>query len=99
MSSRTTEPSLEDIAGAVEPLLPPDFRAFLFGSRASGRAGPGSDWDVGLLGPEPLRGALVERVREALDGLRTLHSFDVVDLSTVPEGFRDLALRHAVRVA
>jgi hypothetical protein len=46
-----------------------------------------------------LRGALVERVREALDGLRTLHSFDVVDLSTVPEGFRDLALRHAVRVA
>jgi predicted nucleotidyltransferase len=99
VSARTTEPNLEDIAVAVRPLLPPGFGAFLFGSRASGRAGPGSDWDVGLLGPEPLRGALVERIREALDGLRTLHSFDVVDLSTVPEGFRDLALRHAVRVA
>lgn len=98
MSTRTTEPDLEDIAGAVKPLLPPGFRAFLFGSRASGRARPGSDWDVGLLGPEPLRGALVERIREALDGIRTLHSFDVVDLSTVPEGFRELALRHAVRV-
>jgi predicted nucleotidyltransferase len=98
VSTRTTEPDLEDIAGAVKPLLPPGFRAFLFGSRASGRARPGSDWDVGLLGPEPLRGALVERIREALDGIRTLHSFDVVDLSTVPAGFRDLALRHAVRV-
>ena len=99
MSTRTTEPSLEDIARAVEPLLPPGFGAFLFGSRASGRARPGSDWDVGLLGPEPLRGALVERIRDALDELRTLHTFDVVDLSTVPEGFRHLALQRAVRVA
>jgi predicted nucleotidyltransferase len=99
VSTRTTEPSLEDITRAVKPLLPPGFGAFLFGSRASGRARPGSDWDVGLLGPEPLRGALVERIRDALDELRTLHSFDVVDLSTVPEGFRHLALQRAVRVA
>ena len=31
-------------------------------------------------------------------GLRTLHSFDVVDLATVPEGFREQALSRAVRV-
>ncbi len=44
-------------------------------------------------------GALVERVRDALEGLRTLHSFDVVDLATVPEGFREQALSRAVRLA
>jgi predicted nucleotidyltransferase len=65
VSTRTTEPSLEDITRAVKPLLPPGFGAFLFGSRASGRARPGSDWDVGLLGPEPLRGALARALRVA----------------------------------
>jgi len=95
----TTEPRLDDIASAIKPLLPAGWSAFLFGSRASGRARTGSDWDIGLLGPTPMRGALVEEVRGALDRLRTLHSFDVVDLATVPEGFREQALSRAVRVA
>jgi predicted nucleotidyltransferase len=99
VSARTTEPSLEDISGTVKPLLPPGFGAYLFGSRAGGRARRESDWDIGLIGPEPLGGAAVERIREALDELPTLHRFDVVDLSTVPASFRSLALRHAVRIA
>lgn len=99
MNGRSTEPKLEDIASVVKPLLPLGWAAFLFGSRASGQSRTGSDWDVGLLGPKPLGGALVERVRDALEGLRTLHSFDVVDLATVPKSFREQALSRAVRLA
>ena len=99
MSGRTTEPELEDIARAVKPLLPVGWSAFLFGSRASGHARAGSDWDIGLLGPKPMGGALMEKERDALDGLPTLHSFDVVDLATVPEGFREQALSRVVRLA
>jgi len=37
-------------------------------------------------------------VREALESLPTLHSFDVVDLTTVPVGFREIALKAAIRI-
>jgi predicted nucleotidyltransferase len=98
MSGRSTEPKLQDIAKALEPFLPPGWSAVVFGSRASGQARTGSDWDIGLLGPMPIGGAVVEKARDALEGLRTLHSFDVVDLATVPEGFRRQALSRIVRL-
>lgn len=70
----------------------------LFGSRARGDARPTSDWDIGVIGPEPLRGAVLERIREALEGIRTLHTFDVVDLSSVPLAFRDQALETRIEL-
>ncbi len=67
--------------------------SFFIPSCHSRQAGPRSDWDIGIVGPAPLDGAILERIREALDELPTLATFQVVDLSTVPEGFRDRALR------
>jgi predicted nucleotidyltransferase len=99
MSGRSTGPTLEDIGRALGPLLPPGCQAVLFGSRATGEARPASDWDIGLLGREPLAGAVLERVREALESLPTLHTFEVVDLASVPPAFRETALRGAVRIA
>lgn len=85
----STTPNLVDVAAILRRWLPgQDYRAVLFGSRANGTAHPGSDWDIGILGPEPLRGAVLERIREDLEALRTLHTFDVVDLSTVPPDLR-----------
>jgi predicted nucleotidyltransferase len=95
----STAPSIEQISDALRPALPAGFQAVLFGSRACGRAGRSSDWDVGILGPHPLDGAVVAALREALEAIPTLHSFDLVDLATVPDGFRELALRTAVRLA
>lgn len=94
-----TDPSLAlltAISRAVRGLLPPRHGAVLFGSRATGAAGPRSDWDIGITGPSPLDGAIVERIREALESLPTLSAFDVVDLAVVPEGFRARALREGV---
>ncbi len=90
-----TTPDLKEVSRVLKQLLPAQYGAVLFGSRATGRARPGSDWDIGLIGPEPLGGAVIETIREELDELPTLHSFDVVDLRTVPDYFRQAALRGA----
>jgi predicted nucleotidyltransferase len=95
-SSGASPTLLADISRAVASRLPSTHRAVLFGSRASGAAGPHSDWDIGLIGPAPLDGADVERIREALDDLPTLSTFDVVDLATVPDAFRERAIREGV---
>ncbi len=84
------------VTEAVRGSLPAGYRALLFGSRATGAAGLKSDWDIGIVGPAPLDGAIVERIREALDSVPTLSTFEVVDLSTVPAGFRDRALREGI---
>jgi len=95
-----TTPDMDEVAAVLRGLLPEraGYRAVLFGSRATGRARPASDWDIGIIGPAPLDGALRQRVRDALDDLPTLHRFDVVDLATVPQAFRDAALATAVRL-
>lgn len=82
----------------MQARLPLGHRAVLFGSRATGAAGPRSDWDIGIIGPAPLDGADVERIREALENLPTLSTFEVVDLTGVPDGFRERALREGVRL-
>ena len=95
-----TAPDLAAVAAIVRRHLPrTGYRAYLFGSRARGRARPTSDWDIGILGPEAVRGAVLEMLRDELDGLRTLHTFDVVDLSTTDDGFRAAALGEAVQLA
>ncbi len=94
-----TTPDLQKVAEVLRRHLPSGaYRAVLFGSRATGRARVGSDWDIGILGPQPLPGATVQAIRDELDELRTLHSFDVVDLTTVPDSFRVIALQQAVNL-
>jgi predicted nucleotidyltransferase len=96
----STEPDLEAIRVVVKRHLPAgEYHAYLFGSRATQRARPVSDWDIGILGPAPVRGAVLESIRDDLEDLPTLHTFDVVDLATVPDAFRLIALHEAVQLA
>ena len=85
-----------DIERALSGLVPETHRLVLFGSRATGRATARSDWDLGVVGPRPLDGAVLERMREALEALPTLELFDVVDLSVVAPALRERALREGV---
>lgn len=95
----STAPHLEQITAVLQRHLPSaQYHAVLFGSRATGRARPGSDWDIGIIGSQPLRGAVLQAIRDDLDALRTLHSFDVVDLTALPQAFRDVALRRTIRL-
>ena len=89
----------DDITRALRALVPDTHRLVLFGSRATGRATRRSDWDIGVIGPTPLDGAVLERMREALERLPTLRTFDVVDQSTTAPELRARALNEGLTLA
>jgi predicted nucleotidyltransferase len=98
VKTTATIPDLAVVSKILKAHLPEGYSAVLFGSRATGRARPASDWDIGILGPAPLRGSVIQSIHEALDELPTLHSFEIVDLSTVPGAFREEALKHSIKL-
>tara|TARA_B100002003_G_C13940713_1_gene456517 strand:- start:162 stop:455 length:294 start_codon:yes stop_codon:yes gene_type:complete len=90
-----TTPNLKEIVSILKARFPSkDYHAVLFGSRVRGDDYPGSDWDIGIIGPAPLRGAVIELIRDDFENLRTLHTFDVVDMTTVSDSFREISLKH-----
>jgi predicted nucleotidyltransferase len=74
----------------------PSLRIILFGSRATGRGGPRSDFDLGFDAAEPLDARVTTEIRERLDNLPILQTVDVVDLSQASAEFRALAESEAV---
>ena len=94
----STTPNLAEVSTILKRHLPAGYEAVLFGSRATGEATPRSDWDIGLIGPERLQAVVMWSIREALEEMPTLHTFDVVDFITVPNSFRKVALRKVIRL-
>jgi predicted nucleotidyltransferase len=93
----STVPELETLREVLRRHLPDGrYRAFLFGSRAAGTAASNADWDIGIEGPSELPGHVLQHIAEELEELPTLHRFDVVDMKTVSESFRESAMRHTV---
>lgn len=74
------------------------YQLFIFGSEASGVADRRSDIDIGIFGPQPVSGTVMQQIRYELETLRTLRAFDVVDFSTVDASFKQQALEHAERL-
>jgi predicted nucleotidyltransferase len=68
------------------------YKIFLFGSRARGNALPASDFDVGVLGEQPLDLETFYEIADALDALPTLHRIDWVDLNRTSDKLRQQAL-------
>jgi predicted nucleotidyltransferase len=62
-------------------------RGYLFGSRATGRADHGSDYDIAVVSDHDLGDALV-RAALALEESTIPYKVDLVDLSTADEAFR-----------
>ena len=69
------------------------YRVFLFGSRAAGKAGRRSDFDVGILGQKKLSLRTFYRIDDLFDRIETLYKIDLVDLSEVTDRFRREALK------
>ena len=92
--------NVETIRIALQSVFRGDsFDLFVFGSRAAGTARPNSDWDIGVRGREPVPGRVMERARDALESLRTLQSFDLVDFRRVSKTFQDIAVRNTIPLA
>ena len=62
-------------------------RVVLFGSRARSDHDPRSDIDLAIECPKASR-ELWQRIRDKIEGTRTLLFIDVVRLDTAPESFR-----------
>lgn len=67
-------------------------RVFLFGSRASGNAGPHSDFDIGVVGDAPLPLKDFFSIEDQLDDLPTLYKIDWVDFNRTSPRFRERAM-------
>jgi predicted nucleotidyltransferase len=71
------------------------YKIVLFGSRAAGRAGPRSDFDIGVIGERPMPLDVFFQIEDKLEALPTLYSIDWVDLSRALPAFRENALKEA----
>jgi predicted nucleotidyltransferase len=71
----------------------PDAVVIVYGSRAKGNYRPNSDLDVAILTDGEVPAPLMAQIREKLDELPTLVSFDLVDLNTVSESFKKVILK------
>lgn len=58
------------------------YRLYLFGSRAQGRATSRSDYDLGLLAEGPIELGVLARIQADLEELPILQTIDLVDLRT-----------------
>lgn len=72
----------------------PAYKLFLFGSRASGKAHPRSDVDIGIEGPGPVPYETLAAIMAELEEAPTLFTLEVVDFKRMPEQFRVVALAH-----
>lgn len=77
----------ETVTDILARLLPPGYRAYVFGSRAGGRVKPWSDLDLSLEGEAPLPLATLAALAEAFDGAPLRWKVDLVDRSAVGEQF------------
>ena len=71
----------------------PRVKMFLFGSRATGRAGSRSDIDLGIDLGHAIAPEVLTAVRDAFDELPILQKVDVVDFFGVDEAFKAVALQ------
>ena len=70
-----------------------DYAIILFGSRAAGDPRERSDFDIGIVGKEPVSAELFFELETLLDRIPTLYTIDLVDLNRVPRRFCEEALK------
>lgn len=94
----TEEEIIEAIAQRVRTFLGRDFRLYLFGSRASGKADRYADFDLMVWGPEAISEETFLEIKNSIDSLETLHKIDLVDYHRVSTEFRNVILEKAKEI-
>lgn len=84
---------VETMHAAAERLGPRT--VVLFGSRATGSAKDRSDFDLGVIGEEPMPFEDFYAIDDLIETLPTLYRIDWVDLTRASPKFRAAALEHA----
>lgn len=85
----------DEVRNAVRKhLSSPHYKIFFFGSRVKGDNFERSDIDIGIEGPEPLDAETKLEIKEELENIPTLYSFDFVDFTNAGKTFKDHAMKH-----
>jgi predicted nucleotidyltransferase len=90
---QTTKQQIKDI---IFQYLPSEFKVYLFGSRATGTEQKFSDYDIGILGAKALDPVIKADIEEALEQSDIPYIVEIVDLNTVSERFKKIALENGI---
>jgi len=85
------ESIIDNIVSLLRQDIGPD-RILLFGSRAEGRHGPGSDFDIALDGKK-ISVRKMRELREKLEEVSGLYKVDIIFLGSIDKEFKDMILR------
>lgn len=67
---------------------------FFFGSFAKEQLFPSSDIDIGIISDEPIKNSVLVKIKNEIEGVKTLRDIDIVDFLSIPdERFINLALK------
>lgn len=93
--SRIYEKSIETLKKLIADVIrEKGISVYLFGSRAKGKASYNSDIDIGIIREDGGEvGKLITLLKEKIENSNIPYKVDVVDLSQVPEEFREKALK------
>lgn len=69
------------------------YTVILFGSRAAGCAHERSDFDVGIIGQQPISLSTFYHIEDLFDTMDTLYTIDWVDLNRASPSFRQEAMK------
>lgn len=72
-------------------LDPQKDKAFIFGSRATGKPRKFSDIDIGIKSEKEINSLLLSDIEEAFEESNIPYTVDVVDFSQVSDKFKELA--------
>jgi len=85
-----------DAAGIIREELGESSQVLWFGSWAKGTARPHSDIDLAVIPPKDVTSRDWSRLRERIEEMPTLYSFDLVDLTEASEALRSAIEQHGV---
>lgn len=90
--------TLKIIKSNLNSYLPKNYKAFIFGSRATNNNRPFSDIDLGILGPKPVDRRKLNSLSFSLEDSNIPYIVDIVDFSTVSDKFKATALKKIIYI-
>lgn len=87
---KNEEKTIKDIV--YKFINPNEYKIFIFGSRATGKAKKFSDYDVGIIGKKPVEWKTLSLIDEVFEESDIPFKIDLVDFFLVSENFKKTAL-------
>ncbi len=89
---------LEKIINIFKENIKTPFKLYLFGSFATGKATYFSDIDIALETKRDLTEKEIRKLREKLEGIRTLRKIDFIYLNKASKGIKDTVKKEGVLI-